>query len=259
MMISGLAAAHMLAGTSLLRLGTLAAWQADAIDGGNAKWLMIFVGLVALAMVTQAIVVIALAMFAMKAEKRLMEQIEEIKGKVLPLIAKSHGLVVDLTPQIKQITTHVQGITAHVEEIAGVARAKAHEFSPTISAANVTVREANETVRDANRKTHAQVERINGMISGVLDATTNFGRAIRHGVTQPGREVAGVTAGVKAALNTFFSRSGGGTVAERNSAWRSGRTPYRPEVSPYSTMAELKMREETTYGRETYGRDKTRL
>ena len=215
------------------------ALQADSINSGNSTLLMIFVGLVALAMLTIAAVVVALALFAMKAEKRLMVHIEEIKAKALPLIDKSTGLVQELTPQIKQITVKVHEITAHVEDIASLAKAKAHEFSPTISAANETVQQANATVRDVNVKTQAQVERVNGMISSALDATALFGRQLQHGITQPGREVSGVVAGVKAAFTTFIGRSGAGT--SYSSAARKtyrGAATSQPQGEAYRTAVE---------------------
>ena len=192
----------------------LAMWQAqDAINSGHAVLLEVFVGLVAFALLVQAAVMVALAMVAVKAQKAIMAEVTVIKGKVMPLVDKSHALMTDLTPEIKAITTKVHDITqkvdvitAHIEEIAGVAKDKAHEFAPTISAANVTFGEANETAREVNQKTRAQVNRVNGMITSTLDATAALGKAIQNGISAPGREIAGVVTGVKASIDSFLNR-----------------------------------------------------
>lgn len=211
-----------LAGSIFSRLSSVG-WQGpDAIDSGNAHLLMIFIGLVAFCILVVTITVVILAVGLMKAEKKLMGYIAEIKGKAMPLIDKSTGLVTELTPQIKGITEKVNVITGHVGEISAVVKDKVNEFSPTLSAANVTIRttidKANETVLDANQKTHAQVNRVNGMITTALDATTKLGETLHHGINQPAREIAGVVSGVKAAIDSLKSKTRGfGAGITRNS------------------------------------------
>jgi hypothetical protein len=159
----------------------------------------------------------------------------ELKTKAMPFIAESHALVTDLTPQIKQITVKVNAITAHVEEIAGVARDKAKEFSPTISAANETLISANQTAQEANLKTRAQIKRVDSIISGALDATVRFGVALEKGISTPGREVAGILSGLKVGLNTLFSGArafGSGSRVSR---------PYTPPTYPRSNKPNLDM------------------
>lgn len=204
-------AAELSAGAaSISSWRSLAMLQApDAIDSGNARLLMIFIGLVALAMVVIAIVVVVLAVVMTRTQKKVMGYVEEIKIKVMPIVDKSNGLIADLTPDIKGIAAKVHVITGHVEGIAGVAREKVHEFAPTISAANMTLNDANNIARDANQKTQAQVQRVNGMISGALDATAKLGKSIEYGITQPTREIAGVVSGLKAAMDSLLSKTRG--------------------------------------------------
>ena len=223
----------------------------DSIDSGNSKLLMIFIGLAAFALLVQAAAVVGVAIGVLKAKNVALKDIAELKAKVMPFIDKSHGLVTDLTPQVKEITAktnaligdltptvkditvkvqtlvsdlspQIVGITAkvhqiagNVEEISSMAKDKVAEFGPTISAANDTVKQTNETVRatllDANDKTRAQVDRVNGMITGVLDSTARFGKAVEHarGVTQPAREVSGMVSGAKTTIEHLMKRYGG--------------------------------------------------
>ena len=240
MLMLGSAAAANAVHMSLASIHSLALWQQDSINSGNSKLLMIFVGIAATALITQAIVMVAFAVIAAKAQKALMVHVEELKGKILPFVDNTHTLVKDLTPEvkkittnlhtlitdltpdvkeitakvntlvsdlspeIKQITTTVHGITVKVEEISGhleeivsVAKDKVHEFSPTISAANVTLMEANETVRAVNQRSREQVERVNVIVTGAIEATVNAGAAIGHAITQPVKDVADMLSSAK--------------------------------------------------------------
>lgn len=235
MLMTMLAAGYITAGSSRPVYNVahiLAMWQAqDSINSGNSKLLMIFIGIAAFALLAQAVVLVAVGLGALKAVKEIKVHVEELRGKAEPLIDKAHALVVDLTPEVKQIASKVNGlvtdltpeiklittkvheitvkveeISGHFEEIAGVAKDKVHEFAPTISAAN-------DTMKDANRKTQEQIDRVNGLVSGALDATVQMGAAIKHGITAPGREIAGMVNGVKETMSTLVT----GTKASVNS------------------------------------------
>lgn len=188
-------------------LSTLAAavWQQDSLSGGTTRLLMIFIGIAAFALLSQAVVMLGMAIGAAKAQKTIMAQIETINGKLLPLLDKSNILVADLTPQIKDIAAKAQSISDNVHEISSFMVVKVNEFGPTITAANETIMEANNTVQDANRKTQAQVNRVNEMVSDVLNATAQMGRAVQHGIEVPVREVSGIVEGIKAGLLTFIN------------------------------------------------------
>lgn len=209
----------------------------DSINSGNSKLLMIFIGIAAFALFVQAAAVVAVALGAMKAQKVIMGHVEEIKAKVMPLVEKSHNLVTDLTPQIKDITAKVQTITGHVEEIAGVVKDKVNEFSPSVTAAHETFVQANDTARDANAKAHAQVARVNDMVTSLLDSTAAFGKAFAHGITQPGREIAGFVSGAKATIEQLVHKqSGFGSVLGKVTGLFGGKKQkpvYRSPVLPY--------------------------
>jgi hypothetical protein len=194
---------------------TLAFWQTPDLTSHDMHLLMIFGGIIAFALLLQSLVIVFAAMAGMKIQKDVMADVAELKAKVLPLADKAQALTVqisavttDLAPTIKNITTKIDIITGHVEHLSALAREKADEFAPTISAANETVAEANETMRDVNRKAQQQAERVNGMVSSVLDATAAVGNTIKRGIALPGRELGSLATGFKAAFDTLLGRKG---------------------------------------------------
>lgn len=149
------------------------------------KWLMIFVGLVALAMVVQAISVIVLAVGAAKARKRVLEIVEDLRGKVTPLISVTHEMVRDNAPKVKTIADNLEH-TSHL------VRTQAAEL--------------NATVNEANAKTRAQVTRVDGMVSSVLDATSDAAKLLENAIRIPAREFSGLMSGLKAGLDVLLGR-----------------------------------------------------
>ena len=176
----------------------------DTLGAGTTRLLMIFVGIAAFALFAQALVMLGMAIGAAKTQKKILGHIETINGKLLPLLDKSNVLVTDMTPQIKEIAARTQVITGHVEAISAAVREKVNEFGPTITAANQTLNEATVTARDANARTREQVHRVDGVVSSVLDAAAELGRAIENGIRTPVREVSSIVEGVKAGIMSFI-------------------------------------------------------
>ncbi len=261
MMMTSVAAASVVSAMTHAGLRSLAAWQGqEVVQVGSGRLVTIFIGLAALALLSQAIVVVAVGVGLLKAQKALMSHVTEIKAKVMPVVDKAQGIVAqvsditadlkpkiksisdDLTPKIKEVSSKVETISGHAAEISGIVKDKVAEFGPTVDAAKATIHTANQTVLDATQKTHEQLLRVNEMISHSLDATEKAGKSLRHTVTQPGREIAGIVSGVKAAVSTFFSSNGG-----KREPYRA---PYRENpaapssATPYSSAAERARKED---------------
>jgi hypothetical protein len=162
-------------------------WLQDSgsLSSGNSQLLMIFVGMVAVALVVQAVALIVMAAGAAKARKRGLEIAEEIKSKLMPVIDGAQGILHDATPKIKVITENLV-------ETSHVVRSKAVEFDATMG--------------EANRRARTQMATIDGMISKTLAATADVMASVEHAVRVPVREVAGVVNGLKAGLDVLVGK-----------------------------------------------------
>ena len=152
----------------------------DSFSLGNPQLLTIFVGMVAVAMLTQAIVFVVLAVGAAKARKRLMAIAEEVRLKALPVIDSTQDMLHEFRPKVTIITDNLV-------ETSHVVRAKAEEFDGTFT--------------DVNQKTRAQAARVDEMVSSVLDTTAGIASTIQKGVQIPVREFNGLMHGLKAGLD----------------------------------------------------------
>ncbi len=158
----------------------------DSLSSGNSRLLMIFVGMVAVAMSAQAVALVAMAIGAAKARKRGMEIAEELRIKVLPVIDGAQEILRDTTPKIKIITENLV-------ETSHIVRSQAQEFDATLS--------------EVNDRTRAQVARVDGMITSTLTTTAEIVATIQQSIRVPVRQVAGLVNGLKAGLDVLVGRA----------------------------------------------------
>jgi hypothetical protein len=173
-----------------INIGLSGIWlqDPDSLSSGNSRLLMIFVAMVAIAMVAQAIALIIMAIGAAKARKRGIEIAEEIRLKMLPIITGTHDMISENAPKIKIITENFV-------ETSHVIRSKAQEFDLTAS--------------DLNAKTRAQAARVDGMVTSVLNTSADIADTVQRGVKIPLREVSGLINGMKAGLDVLVGRTKG--------------------------------------------------
>ncbi|HEX4577160.1 MAG TPA: hypothetical protein VH117_07390 [Edaphobacter sp.] len=155
---------------------------------GNTKLLVIFVGMVAVAMVTQAVALIVMAVGAGKARKRALEIAEEVREKVMPVITSAQEIIHDSGPKVKIITENLV-------ETSHVVRSKAQEFDATAS--------------ELNMKARAQAARVDGMVTGVLDTTSEISATLQRAIKVPVREFSGLVNGFKAGVDVLVGRAKG--------------------------------------------------
>ncbi|MEO6983084.1 MAG: hypothetical protein ABI072_08215, partial [Edaphobacter sp.] len=102
------------------------------------------------------------------------------------LISTTHDLIHDAAPKVKIITENLA-------ETSHLVRSKAQDCETTMT--------------DANAKTRAQVARVDGMVTSVLNTTAEIAESIQRGIKVPLREVSGLMNGVKAGLDVLMGKS----------------------------------------------------
>jgi hypothetical protein len=162
--------------------------EAGSISSGNSRLLMWFVGMVAVAMVVQAIAVIVLAIGTAKASKRALEIADELRTKIGPVLDTTQSVFHDAAPKVKIIIENLV-------ETSHMVRNKTREFDATAS--------------ELNMKTRAQAARVDGMVTSVLNTTAEISDTLQRAVKVPVREVTGLVNGFKAGVDVLVGRAKG--------------------------------------------------
>jgi hypothetical protein len=171
--------------------------ETDSISSGNSRLLMWFVGMVAVAMVVQAIVVVVMAIGAAKASKRAFEIADELRTKIGPVLETTQSVFHDAAPKVKIITENLA-------ETSHMVRNKARELDATAS--------------ELNMKTRAQAARVDGMVTSVLNTTAEISETLQRAVKVPVREFTGLVNGFKAGVDVLVGRTKGFGRGKANGA-----------------------------------------
>jgi methyl-accepting chemotaxis protein len=171
----------------------VAVFQESELTRHDIHLAMIFLLIIAIALAVQAAGIVVAASFASKLLLRVDNIANEVQGRALPLIDKTHALIGDLSPKIQAVTTNVEQISYTVRE-------KVDELSATVT-------QLNETVQSINLRTRSQVSRVDGIVTDALMATEEISSTVQQGIKAPIRQIAGVVAGLKAGMETLIARS----------------------------------------------------
>jgi hypothetical protein len=69
--------------------------------------------------------------------------------------------------------------------------------------------EFDATASDLNSKTRAQLDRVDGMVTSVLNTTNDISETVQRGIKMPVREFNGLVNGLKAGLDVLVGRAKG--------------------------------------------------
>ncbi len=168
-------------------------FQQDELTKRDIHWAMIFLCLIALALMAQAVGVIIISMFGAKLLHRVNGIADIVETKTGPILDRTNVILQDLAPKVKNVGDNA-------DRIASTVRVKVDELG-------VTITELNETMREINGRTRVQVRRADGIVSDALQATEEISQTVQQGIKGPVKQIAGVIAGVKAAIETLVARS----------------------------------------------------
>lgn len=165
----------------------------------QSTYLIVYTGIVAFAVLVEAIALGALAFAAAKLMKQVAELTNEAKGKVYPILESvrdisekgqhiaevARNVAVDTEPKIKRVT-------ANLADTSDVYRAK--------------VAQVDTLLTDATEKAQRQSDRVDSMVSSALTRTGEIASNLQHAVASPFIKTAGLFSGAKTAIETLLHR-----------------------------------------------------
>ena len=157
------------------------------------------IGVGALALLMQAVVLLAIYLGINKATKSLKEDIEDVRSSVMPVVDNTR----ELLTRLSKLTPKVESTVTDVSELARIMRVQAADVEASI-----------EQILERVRK---QTSRIDNMFSGTLDTVETAGAFVTEAVSKPVRQLSGLLAGVKAIVESLRSTG------------RSSNSPFREQ------------------------------
>jgi methyl-accepting chemotaxis protein len=152
----------------------------DHLDPQTAQ--LIFAGVAALALLLQALVLLAIFFGVRKAVSTLREDFDDLRSSVMPFVKDAHEVFTRVAPKIEETTADVAELT----------------HSLRVQSEDLKVATA-EIIEKARR----QAGRIDSMTTSVLDAADRAGTFVSDAVSKPMRQISGILASVKAVVETL--------------------------------------------------------
>jgi hypothetical protein len=150
--------------------------------------LIVFIGVAALSLLLQAASMLAVAVGARKAQKKVMALADDVRLHALPVIMSSREVLQDIGPRLKVIT-------ANLEATSTVLRSKSDQVSGLVG--------------DVTTRAQAQAARVDGMVKGTLDQVTYAVHAVEAGIAAPVRQLSGILNGIRAGVDVLRTRTPG--------------------------------------------------
>jgi ABC-type transporter Mla subunit MlaD len=144
--------------------------------------LLAFVAVVTLAVLLQAIVMLAIYLSLRKAARSIKEEFEDLRDSISPIIDNTRTLVARVAPR--------------VESTADDLAAMAHGMRAQTADIQAAATEILERLR-------AQTARMDGMISSVFDTLDRVSSFLTEAVAKPMRQLSGILASVKAVVESL--------------------------------------------------------
>jgi hypothetical protein len=164
--------------------------------------LTFFVFLAAVAMCFQA----GLLFGIWKATRSLQQQTTALMPQVRSILSKAETTLDESRKNIVDITAKTHEITARINEMA----VKANEMMDT---GKVQLAKIDEVMTDASMRAKVQLERAELVVDDTMSRVHESVTAVHTGILKPIREIQGMTAGVRAAVQHFL-RGGRPSVAQ---------------------------------------------
>ena len=150
------------------------------------RWVIaVGVGIAAISFLVMAGVLLGLS----KVVNRLQDQVDDLSGKVYPVLDSVNRLTSENGPKLSDIASSAQVIAANAREISEEAKDQAHRFA--------------EVGRDIADRTKVQVARADAAVDQTVEQLQVAGIQAKEAMLKPVREASAVAAGIKAAVSTY--------------------------------------------------------
>jgi len=158
------------------------------------SWMPYFVILTAIAVVIQAVVLVALFFQLLRTAKRVEETVADLNTRLTPILSRVQLLVEDVSPRIS-------GVVADAAELSRLARGQAQKVDRVLT-------ESLERLR-------MQLIHVDQILTGAMEAVEEAGSKLRQTVWGPMVKATALVRGIQTGLEFFRSV-------------RSGREPVDP-------------------------------
>ncbi|HVZ82476.1 MAG TPA: hypothetical protein VG893_02295 [Terracidiphilus sp.] len=148
--------------------------------------LIVFVVLTGLAVIMQAIVLLALFLSVRKTAGLLQNEVSELRAAVVPVARDTHELLMKVGPRIEEVTV---------------------DLADMVHGLRVQSMEMQASAAEILERARRQSSRVDAMMTGVLDTVDRATAVVIDAVGVPLRQISGIAAFMKAAFSNLRGKT----------------------------------------------------
>jgi uncharacterized protein YoxC len=145
-------------------------------------WLIVFVGLTAVALFGQFIVMLSAYFLVRKNIKTVQEEVSDLRSTVMPILSRSKEMLEKVAPKVESVAADVADMAQSAREQTAHIRFTADEVLARV---------------------YRQTSRVDNMITNVADGVEHASTVVADSVTKPVRQVSAILAAAKAFLGVL--------------------------------------------------------
>jgi uncharacterized protein YoxC len=171
----------------------------------NETILIAFVALTAVALLVQAIVLVAIFLAGKKAVEKLRQDFDELRVSAVPLFTSTREILTRIGPKIEPAAADVVVAAANLRTISSDVADITTKVRGQVDGIQASTTEVVDRFRH-------QAARVDSMVTGALDVADRLGGVLETAVGTPTRQLAGILAAVKAIVGSLRTN---GSAARR--------------------------------------------
>lgn len=175
----------------------------------NNTVLTAFVIVTALAVVIQACILAAMAFAARKTQQQALAILQEVRGQLTPVLMSTRLILEDAAPKVKKITSNV-------EHTSDLLRQQTEHLHVALD--------------DLIERSKRHVEHADIIVGDALNTVDQTRASVSTIIGQPLKWAMAVTNGLRAGLDSFLTRRGGGFTAGFGAPHGMHVDAYEPEA-----------------------------
>jgi len=148
----------------------------------NQTLLLAFIAVTGLAVLLQAMILLAIFLTIRKAACSISEQAEDLRSSVMPVVYNTRELLTRMAPKLE----------GAVEDLAQIT-----------NGLKVQTFEAQSSIGEVLERMRRQTARVDAMVTGILNNVDRAGHFVNDVVTKPVRQFSSIMASVKAVVETL--------------------------------------------------------
>jgi len=180
---------------------------------------LIFIAVTALAVLLQAIILLAIFVTVRKAARSVREEVEDLRSSIMPIVDTTRELINRTAPRVEDAVVDLADI--------------AHGLRVQTAQMESSVTEILERVR-------TQASRVDEMFSSLLDAVDRAGGFVAEAVSGPVRQISGLLASIKAIIESLRASADAVSRGSCSRGFAVGSTGAASGIRPRFSMASTK-------------------